>query len=740
MHVRGTSAGAALLAALAAVLFCVCAAPAAGQAASVSLTPVSVADISDASAVAAGRVHACGLRSGHVACWGYGPSGELGNGATTSAHQPVAVEDLSDAVQISSGYGHSCARRSGGNVVCWGLGNSGELGNGKTDNSSVPVPVSGLTTATALATGYGHSCARRTGGSVVCWGYGDHGRIGTGLNSSSTPAEVSGLTDATDVSAGYSHTCALRTGGHVACWGSNFDGELGNGTTGSSPAPVAVTGLNDATSVSAGTGYTCAVRATGSVACWGNGSDGRLGNGSTNRSPAPVDVSGLTDAISVSAGEQTACAVRAGGTMVCWGAGASGQLGNGTTAGSLTPTAVADITDATSVSVSVNYACATRVGGTIMCWGADNEGQLGNGTPPTPIPNPTTPQQAPNYTLSVSARSATPSRGYAEVTWKATAADPDGTCQLQSHPSYGRCSGHVLTSVIPAAQPCVDGQYGGQPWTLGSSTATSTATPSATGTNRVCAVMLAGPAGAATVVARAESTVEIDDVYPTRDLDCRNFATQAAAQQEFNRWRPADPHRLDGDNDGRVCERNPCPCYYGTAYPLPSPAASPQPIVTVPTPTAQPTPPVKVTRARVTRVIDGDTIAVRTTSGKKRTVRLLGIDTPESKRPGTPLECGAKHAARYLRSLLLKRGKGRKITLTSDPTQDSTDRYGRTLAYVQTTTDVGKQLLAAGWATTYVYNNKPVSRAGVYATAADNAKTAGKGIWRRCNGNFHQPA
>lgn len=43
-----------------------------------------------------------------------------------------------------------------------------------------------------------------------------------------------------------------------------------------------------------------------------------------------------------------------------------------------------------------------------------------------------------------------------------------------------------------------------------------------------------------------------------RDRDCADFPTQAAAQRFFKRHHPnRDPHRLDGDNDGRACEWNP---------------------------------------------------------------------------------------------------------------------------------------------------------------------------------------
>jgi micrococcal nuclease len=58
--------------------------------------------------------------------------------------------------------------------------------------------------------------------------------------------------------------------------------------------------------------------------------------------------------------------------------------------------------------------------------------------------------------------------------------------------------------------------------------------------------------------------------------------------------------------------------------------------------------------ATVTRVVDGDTVEVQPTSGPPTTVRLLGIDTPESVAPGTPVECGSEDAAAYLTDLVRK--------------------------------------------------------------------------------------
>ena len=134
-------------------------------------------------------------------------------------------------------------------------------------------------------------------------------------------------------------------------------------------------------------------------------------------------------------------------------------------------------------------------------------------------------------------------------------------------------------------------------------------------------------------------------------------------------------------------------------------------------------------RGEVTRVVDGDTIKVRVRN-RTETVRLIGIDTPETKRPGTPVECGGKAATREMRRL----AEGRRVELISDPTQDRRDRYDRLLAYAEAAgRDVGEEILRAGWAAPYVYD-RPFLRLGRYRAAAREARGRGRGLWRACPG------
>lgn len=63
------------------------------------------------------------------------------------------------------------------------------------------------------------------------------------------------------------------------------------------------------------------------------------------------------------------------------------------------------------------------------------------------------------------------------------------------------------------------------------------------------------------------------------------------------------------------------------------------------------------------------------------------------------MECGAKEAAASLRRMAFNRGQGRCVKLTTDPTQDTYDRYRRLLAYVETNADrqLNVSQIAYGW-------------------------------------------
>jgi micrococcal nuclease len=77
--------------------------------------------------------------------------------------------------------------------------------------------------------------------------------------------------------------------------------------------------------------------------------------------------------------------------------------------------------------------------------------------------------------------------------------------------------------------------------------------------------------------------------------------------------------------------------------------------------------------ATVLRVVDGDTIDIRDDMRGRLRVRVLGIDTPETNKPGYTVGCWGPEATEFAKSTML----GQRVALLTDPTQDRTDRYGR---------------------------------------------------------------
>ena len=305
-----------------------------------ALAPTRVASLRDAVRVTAGDYHACAIVSdGTVRCWGSNETGQLGNGMTSApSSTPVSVAGLTGAVALALGDEHSCALRSDGTVWCWGVNNAGQLGRsdaGTGANGGEIFPTAaacdGVRGVMALVAGANHTCAVQSGRTAECWGWNDHGQLGAGtFTDSPAPVGVVGLTDVAALSSGQEYTCALLSDGGATCWGQNYWGNLGDGTTVDSRMPVLVSGLGAATSIAAGGyGHACAMQSNGGVACWGYNAEGELGDGTTIRSSRPVAVSGLHDAVALAAGFQHTCALLSDRSVACWGLNLRGELGNG---------------------------------------------------------------------------------------------------------------------------------------------------------------------------------------------------------------------------------------------------------------------------------------------------------------------------------------------------------------------------------------------------------------------------
>ena len=127
--------------------------------------------------------------------------------------------------------------------------------------------------------------------------------------------------------------------------------------------------------------------------------------------------------------------------------------------------------------------------------------------------------------------------------------------------------------------------------------------------------------------------------------------------------------------------------------------------------------------ARVERVIDGDTIQVRF-EGKSYTVRLIGVDTPETKHPTEAVQYFGREASAFTKAHL----EGKTVLLQKDRTGDTVDRYGRLLRYVLLDGDnFNARLIREGYA--HAYRRFPFSKRTEFIQLEDQARRRGIGLW-----------
>jgi len=127
---------------------------------------------------------------------------------------------------------------------------------------------------------------------------------------------------------------------------------------------------------------------------------------------------------------------------------------------------------------------------------------------------------------------------------------------------------------------------------------------------------------------------------------------------------------------------------------------------------------------RVKRVVDGDTIRISPAIDGIDEVRLIGVDTPETKEPGCDVQPYGTEASEFTTREL----QGEEVDLEFD--EDREDRYDRLLAYVYKDEDMfNETLLEEGYAQVYIVdpNDKYEDR---FEEAQAEAQAAQRGIWR----------
>ncbi len=130
----------------------------------------------------------------------------------------------------------------------------------------------------------------------------------------------------------------------------------------------------------------------------------------------------------------------------------------------------------------------------------------------------------------------------------------------------------------------------------------------------------------------------------------------------------------------------------------------------------------------VSRFVDGDTVAVQM-NGHEEVLRLTGVDTPETHKPHTPVQCYGPAASAYTKNTLTNQ----KIRLESDELSSDRDKYGRLLRYIILTDgrNFNEMLVQNGYAFYYPYF--PFTKSDAFAADQAAAMAANKGVWGNCS-------
>ncbi len=129
----------------------------------------------------------------------------------------------------------------------------------------------------------------------------------------------------------------------------------------------------------------------------------------------------------------------------------------------------------------------------------------------------------------------------------------------------------------------------------------------------------------------------------------------------------------------------------------------------------------------VTKFVDGDTIDVDM-NGKSETIRFIGVDTPETHRPNSPVQCFGEKAAAYTKLLI----GASNVRLESDPQGTNRDRYNRLLRYVYLPdgTLVNAEIIKQGYG--FAVLGFPFTKMQEFKSYEQEARDSSRGLWGGC--------
>lgn len=212
--------------------------------------------------VSAGWLHACGIStSGDMYCWGSNTEGQLGGGTTdTSAHPvPSLVPGGKKWIDVATSARTTCGLAADSTAWCWGYNPSGQVGDNSIVSRSSPTAVAStlkfaqiemssgfgnggpvVPASGNVAGAWGHTCALTAAGAAWCWGWNAYGQLGDGTKTDRlAPVAVQGSLAFGTLGLGGASSCGM-SGNVIRCWGANYYGQLGNGSYTDSPTPVIV--------------------------------------------------------------------------------------------------------------------------------------------------------------------------------------------------------------------------------------------------------------------------------------------------------------------------------------------------------------------------------------------------------------------------------------------------------------------------------------------------------------------
>ena len=136
---------------------------------------------------------------------------------------------------------------------------------------------------------------------------------------------------------------------------------------------------------------------------------------------------------------------------------------------------------------------------------------------------------------------------------------------------------------------------------------------------------------------------------------------------------------------------------------------------------------------KVASFVDGDTLVVDM-NGAQETIRFIGVDTPETHKPNTPVQCYGSEAADYTKQLI---GKN-PVRLQADPLDTNRDRYGRLLRYIYLPDGrlIEEELIKNGYG--FAYTSFPFEKKMRFSELERVAKEDKVGLWSACQPSLNQ--